>query len=153
MTRHRGPPSQTWRTFLRNHADAIAAIDLCVAPTLTFGRLLRFWSWVMVDTTSLWFAVTRHPTSEWLAHQIVEAFPWNAAPTHLGATMMAPMDGLHQSRPRRWGFGTARSHRGRRGRNPSGCLPSAAISRCRFDRTIAYVCPAASRIRFAIMSG
>ena len=87
MTRHRGPPSQTWRTFLRNHADAIAAIDLCVAPTLTFGRLLRFWSWVMV------VAVTRHPTSEWLAHQIVEAFPWNAAPTHLGATMMAPMDG------------------------------------------------------------
>ena len=37
MTKHRGPPSQTWRTFLRNHADAIAAIDLCVVPTLTFG--------------------------------------------------------------------------------------------------------------------
>jgi hypothetical protein len=36
MIRHRGPPSQNWRTFLRNHADAIAAIDLCVVPTLTF---------------------------------------------------------------------------------------------------------------------
>jgi hypothetical protein len=34
MIKHRGPPSQTWRTFLRNHADAIAAIDLCVVPTL-----------------------------------------------------------------------------------------------------------------------
>ena len=37
LIKHRGPPSQTWRTFLRNHADAIAAIDLCVVPTLTFG--------------------------------------------------------------------------------------------------------------------
>jgi hypothetical protein len=39
MIRHRGPPSQTWRTFLRNHADAIAAIDLCVVHTVTFERL------------------------------------------------------------------------------------------------------------------
>ena len=39
MTKHRGPPSQTWRTFLRNHANAIAAIDLCAVPTLTFGWL------------------------------------------------------------------------------------------------------------------
>jgi hypothetical protein len=35
MIRRRGPPSQTWRTFLCNHAEAIAAIDLCVVPTLT----------------------------------------------------------------------------------------------------------------------
>jgi hypothetical protein len=38
MIGRRGPPSQSWRTFLRNHADAIAAIDLCVVPTLTFAR-------------------------------------------------------------------------------------------------------------------
>src|SRR5215469_1612800 len=42
MIRRRGPPSQTWRTFLRNHADAIAAIDLCVVPTLTFECLFAF---------------------------------------------------------------------------------------------------------------
>jgi hypothetical protein len=42
MVRHRGPPSQTWRTFLRNHADAIAAIDLCVVRTLTFECLFVF---------------------------------------------------------------------------------------------------------------
>jgi hypothetical protein len=42
MIRRRGPPSQTWRTFLRNHAEAIAAIDLCVVPTLTFERLFAF---------------------------------------------------------------------------------------------------------------
>jgi hypothetical protein len=39
MTRRCGPPSQTCRTFLRNHADAIAAIDLCLVPTLTFECL------------------------------------------------------------------------------------------------------------------
>jgi hypothetical protein len=33
------PPSQTWKTFLRNHAEAIAAIDMCVVPTLTFELL------------------------------------------------------------------------------------------------------------------
>jgi hypothetical protein len=42
MIEHRGPPSQAWRTFLRNLADAIAAIDLCVVPTLTFGCLFAF---------------------------------------------------------------------------------------------------------------
>src|SRR4029077_9461213 len=42
MIRRRGPPSQTCRTFLRNHAEAIAAIDLCVVPTVTFERLFAF---------------------------------------------------------------------------------------------------------------
>jgi hypothetical protein len=37
-----GSPSQSWKTFLRNHAQAIAAIDLCVVPTLTFERLFAF---------------------------------------------------------------------------------------------------------------
>ena len=42
MIKHRGPPSQTWRTFLRNHADAIAAADLCLVPTVTFECLFAF---------------------------------------------------------------------------------------------------------------
>ena len=83
MIRHRGPPSQTWRTFLCNHADAIAAIDLCVVPTLTFECLFAFLVVGHGRRRLLWFAVTRHPTAEWLAQQIVEAFPWNTAPTYL----------------------------------------------------------------------
>ena len=83
MIRHRGPPSQTWRTFLRNHADAIAAIDLCVVPTLTFERLFAFLVVGHGRRQLLWFAVTRHPTAEWLAQQIVEAFPWDTAPGYL----------------------------------------------------------------------
>jgi transposase InsO family protein len=83
MVKHRGPPSQTWRTFLRNHADAIAAIDLCVVPTLTFGCLFAFLVVSHGRRRLLWFAVTTHPTAEWLARQLVEAFPWDTAPRYL----------------------------------------------------------------------
>ena len=83
MIRRRGPPSQTWRTFLRNHADAIAAIDLCGVPTVTFECLFAFLVVGHGRRQLLWFAVTRHPTAEWLAQQIMEAFPWSTAPTYL----------------------------------------------------------------------
>ena len=83
MIRRRGPPSQTWRTFLHNHAHAIAAIDLCVVPTLTFECLFAFLVLGHGRRQLLWFAVTRHPTAEWLAQQIVEAFPWGTEPTYL----------------------------------------------------------------------
>jgi len=64
MIPRRGPPSQTWRTFLRNHADAIAAIDLCVVPTLTFECLFAVLVVGHGRRQLLWFAVTRHPTAE-----------------------------------------------------------------------------------------
>ena len=83
MIRRRGPPLQTWRTFLRNHAEAIAAIDLCVVPTVRFECLFAFLVLGHGRRQLLWFAVTRHPTAEWLAQQIVEAFPWDTAPTYL----------------------------------------------------------------------
>src|SRR5260221_1520427 len=83
MIRRRGPPSQPWRTFLRNHAEAIAANDLCRVPTLTFDCLFAFLVLGHGRRQLLWFAVTRHPTADWLAQQIVEAFPWGTAPTYL----------------------------------------------------------------------
>ena len=92
MTRGRRPPSQSWKTFLRNHADAIVAIDLCVVPTVTFDWLFAF---VVVGHDRrqlLWIEVTRHPTAEWLARQITEAFPWASAPRPWCVTMTAPMD-------------------------------------------------------------
>jgi transposase InsO family protein len=77
------PSSQSRKTFLRNHAQAIAAIDLCVVPTLTFERLFAFLVLGHGRRQLLWFEVTRHPTAEWLARQITEAFPWTSAPTYL----------------------------------------------------------------------
>jgi len=44
------PPSQTWKTFLRNHAEAIAAIDMCVVPTLTFDLLFAFLAFALLRT-------------------------------------------------------------------------------------------------------
>jgi transposase InsO family protein len=83
MTRPPRPPSQTWKTFLRNHAEAIAAIDMCVVPTLTFDLLFAFLVPGHGRRQLLWFEVTRHPTAEWLARQITEAFPWASAPGYL----------------------------------------------------------------------
>jgi transposase InsO family protein len=83
MARGRAPPSQSWKTFLRNHSEAIAAIDMCVVPTLTFERLFAFLVLGHGRRQLLWFEVTRHPTAEWLARQITEAFPWASAPTYL----------------------------------------------------------------------
>src|SRR5262245_46089228 len=76
-------PSQGWKTFLRNHAQAIAAIDLCVVPTLTFERLFAFLVLGHGRRQLLWFEVTRHQTAERLARQITEAFPWATAPAYL----------------------------------------------------------------------
>jgi transposase InsO family protein len=82
MCRGRRPPSQSWKTFLRNHAEAIAAVDLCVVPTLTFERLFAFLVLGHGRRQLLWFEVTRHPTAAWLARQVTEAFPW-ASPGYL----------------------------------------------------------------------
>jgi transposase InsO family protein len=83
MVRVRNPPSQTWKTFLRNHTEAIAAIDMCIVPTLTFDLLFAFLVLGHGRRQLLWFEVTRHPTAEWLARQITEAFPWTSAPAYL----------------------------------------------------------------------
>jgi transposase InsO family protein len=79
MARGGRPPSQSWKTFLRNHAEAIAAIDMCIVPTLTFERLFAFLVLGHSRRQLLWFEVTRHPTAAWLARQITEAFPWASA--------------------------------------------------------------------------
>jgi transposase InsO family protein len=83
MLQGSGPRSQGWKTFFCNQAEAIAAIDLCVVPTLSFERLFALLVRGHGRRQLLWFAVTRHPTAEWLARQITEAFPWASAPVYL----------------------------------------------------------------------
>jgi transposase InsO family protein len=83
MVKQRGPPSQGWRTFLRNHALDIAAMDLFVVPTIGFDLLYAFVI-VRLDRRDLvWINVTTNPTAEWIARQITEAFPWDDAPKYL----------------------------------------------------------------------
>ena len=78
-----GPSSQGWRTFLRNHATDIAAMDLFVVPTLGFDLLYAFVIVRLGRRNLVWINVTTNPTAEWIARQLTEAFPWNAAPRYL----------------------------------------------------------------------
>src|SRR5476651_2850228 len=83
MVKQHWPPSQGWRTFLRNHAPDIAAMDLFVAPTIGFDLLYAFII-VRLDRRDLvWINVTTNPTAEWIARQLTEAFPWDEAPHYL----------------------------------------------------------------------
>ena len=71
------------RTFLRNHAPDIAAMDPFVVPTIGFD-LLYAYIMVRLDRRELvWISVTTHPTAEWVARQITEEFPWDEAPHYL----------------------------------------------------------------------
>jgi hypothetical protein len=80
MARRRGPPSRGWKTFLRDHADGIAAMDLFVVPTISFRLLYGLLIMGHGRRQVLWFGVTAHPTAEWIANQITQACGWKPAP-------------------------------------------------------------------------
>jgi hypothetical protein len=83
MTRRREPPSQGWKTFLCNHADGIAAMDLFVVPTVSFRLLYGLMIMGHGRRQILWLGVTAHPTAEWIANQLTEACGWEPAPGYL----------------------------------------------------------------------
>src|SRR3981189_1311782 len=83
MVRRRRPPAQGWKTFIRNHAPDIAAIDLFVVRTIGF-KLLYGLAIIHLERRRLvWTNVTANPTAEWIARPITEAFPWDHAPRSL----------------------------------------------------------------------
>ncbi len=83
MARQRRPPSQTWRSFLSNHVKDLVSADFFVVPTISFRVLFVFVLLAHHRRRLLHFNVTAHPTSEWTARQIAEAFPWDSAPRYL----------------------------------------------------------------------
>src|SRR3954467_11574801 len=83
MAQRRRPPSQGWRTFLLNHADGIASIDLFVVPTISFRLLYGLLVLRHDRRRILWLGVTAHPTAEWIARQVSEAGGWESAPQYL----------------------------------------------------------------------
>src|SRR5471030_481122 len=83
MLRGRRLPSQGWKTFLRNHADGIAAIDFLVVPTLSFERLFAFVVLGVGRRKIVWIGVTLNPTAQWLSQQITEGFQWDTTPAYL----------------------------------------------------------------------
>ena len=78
-----GPPSQGWKTFLRNHAAGIASIDLFVVRTISFKLLYGLVILRHARRRLVSISVTSNPTAEWIAGQVTDAFPWDEAPRHL----------------------------------------------------------------------
>jgi putative transposase len=79
----RKPPSPTWNTFLNNHVKDLVALDFFVVPTVTYTVLFVLVILTHERRRIVHFRVTEHPTAEWTAQQVVEAFPWNGAPRYL----------------------------------------------------------------------
>src|SRR5437667_719279 len=83
MARGRRPPSQGWRTFLRNHADGIASMDLFVVPTISFRLLYGLVILRHGRRQIMSLGATAHPTAEWIARQLIEACGWDRAPRYV----------------------------------------------------------------------
>lgn len=83
MIRQRRPPSQTWWTFLYNHIQQLVSADFFTGPTIPFQVLYVFLVLAHERRRILHFHVTAHPTAEWTAQQLRNAFPWDSAPRYL----------------------------------------------------------------------
>src|SRR5262249_48867866 len=104
MVRHRKPPSQTWRTFLENHIKQLVSIDFLIVQTVNFQILFVFVVLAHERRRTIHFNVTAHPTAEWTAQQIAEAFPWDSAPRYLLHDRDAIYGELFQRRVREMGI-------------------------------------------------
>jgi putative transposase len=76
-------PAKRWLAFLRNHREAIAAMDFFTVPTITFGVLYCLFIIAHDRRRILHFNITRHPTSAWVIQQLREAFSFQAGPRFL----------------------------------------------------------------------
>jgi hypothetical protein len=83
MVRRRRPPSQGWKTFLRNHAAGIASLDLFVVRTISFKLLYGLVILRHARRRLITISVTTNPTAQWIAGQVTDAFFWDEAPSHL----------------------------------------------------------------------
>jgi hypothetical protein len=85
LIRHRNtqPPSQTWKTFLENHATELVSVDFFTVPTVTFRLMYVFVILHHERREVVHFNATYHPTAQWTAQQLVEAFPFDTAPRYV----------------------------------------------------------------------
>jgi len=83
MVRRPRPASPTWKAFLRNHVNDLVSIDFFVVPTIRFRLLFVFLVLATDRRRIVHFNVTEHPSAEWTAQQVVQAFPWDDTPRYL----------------------------------------------------------------------
>src|SRR2546422_4025141 len=83
MPRQRRPPSQVWRTFLKNHAQDLIALDFFTVPTATFRVLFVLVVLSHGRRRLRHFNITEHPTAEWTGRQLIEAWGPEDSPRDL----------------------------------------------------------------------
>jgi putative transposase len=81
--RPRRSPSPTWKTFLHNHVKDLIAVDFFVVPTVTHKVLFMLLILAHARRRVVHVHITEHPTAQWAAHQVVDAFPWDETPRYL----------------------------------------------------------------------
>ena len=116
MAKPRGSSGQSWSAFLRNHLPHIVAMDLFVVPTITFFQLYVLVIVRVARRQLIWVNVTAHPTADWIAQQITEAFPWDEVPRYLIRDRDAVYGAVVTRRLRAMAFATSRSLPVRRGK-------------------------------------
>ena len=114
--RRRPGSGQTWQTFLRNHVAGIGAMDFLVVPTINFRLLFVLVILRHERQRLISLSVTDHPTAEWIARQIIEAFPGMVRSPISYATVTPPMATPLPSVWQRWASGIIRLRLDRRGR-------------------------------------
>jgi hypothetical protein len=116
MARRRQPPSQGWKTFLRNHANGIASMDLFVVPTISFRLLYGFLILQHSHRELLWLGVTARPSAYWIARQLTKPTAGNRRHDISFATGIASMAMSSSSGFEQWVYGIGRSRHGRHGK-------------------------------------
>jgi hypothetical protein len=116
MARRRQPPSQGWKTFLRNHTDGIASMDLFVVPTISFRLLYGFLILQHSRRELLWLGVTARPSARWIARQLTEAYGWQQTPRCIVRDRDCVYGDVVIQRLRAWVSGIGRSRHGRHGK-------------------------------------
>jgi hypothetical protein len=116
MGKRRQPPSQGWKTFLQNHADGVASMDMFVVPTVSFRLLYGLLIVEHCRRELLWLGVTTHPTAEWIARQLTEATAGRKRRAISFAIAIALMARRSSGALAPWVFETGRSPHIRHGR-------------------------------------
>jgi transposase InsO family protein len=75
--------SQTWKTFLHNHSADVGAMDFLILPTVGFKLLFVVVILRHERRRLISLSVTAHPTADWIARQITDAFPWDETPDNM----------------------------------------------------------------------
>jgi putative transposase len=78
--RPRKSSSPTWKAFLKNHVNDLVALDFFVVPTISYKVLFVLVILAHKRRHIVHVNITEHPTAEWTAQQVIDAFPWDEAP-------------------------------------------------------------------------